>query len=416
MPRTPIALALAAALLAPAAARAGPYDGQPLDTYWGPLLGDGRVVGMGGAFVGVAEGLGGAPVNPASVAQRRGDLDRTWDGGFSFTYFVPPPGEVAHLDSGNDGRPDAGLSGIENLQLGVSGQAGRLGAGILGRAWAVQVIRPGTGEISVSTSEVALSVGWSGLADSLVAGVGLTATAGETWLTTSSGARESLKFAAGAIRLGALWRPRGLPFRVGASFDPGGRARPTQPREGFPVTTPSSFAFPWIASAGASAWIGPNAARYNEPPALALALHPDWGEGPPYQEGARAPVLVSAQLDVIGPTPGAVGIDAAFSAGEAVPSGRRPSLVPRAGAEWEAVQRWMRIRGGSYLEPSRTGTTSPRAHATFGMEGRIPFWPWDLQLALTGDVASRYRNVAMSIGFWSDYGPARPKAIEVPAE
>jgi len=394
-------------VLLPAAAVAAPYAGQPLDAYAGPVLGDSRVLGLGGAFAGVGEGLAGVPSNPAAVAQRSLRLDRTWDVGGSLTWFAPQATDLGKLDLGNDGHPDSGFTGRGNLQLGVSGQAGRLGAGIIGRIWEVEVARPTGDALVLATGEVSVAVGWSGLADSLVVGASVTASQGQMQLVNGKVVHQEIDYLAKSVRAGVLWRPRGQPFRLGASFAPQARARPESDRSAFPATTPELFVFPWTLSLGASAWIGPNALRYDEPPPIALARHPEWGEGPAYQAGARDPVLVSAQLDVVGSVVGAVGIDGALAGGDAVPSGQKASLVPHLGAEWEAWHHWVRIRGGSYLEPSRTGA-SPRAHATFGVEGRIPFWPWDLQLAVTGDVARQYQNVSLSLWFWSEYGPAPP--------
>jgi hypothetical protein len=119
-------------------------------------------------------------------------------------------------------------------------------------------------------------------------------------------------------------------------------------------------------------------------------------------------VLVSAQLDVVGPAPRAVAIESALvGTGEAPSSGRRASLAPRLGAEWEPLPARARVRGGGYLEPSRTGAP-PRPHATFGVEARVPFPVRDLQVGLSGDWAARFENVSLSVGFWSNVAPAPP--------
>jgi hypothetical protein len=39
---------------------------------------------------------------------------------------------------------------------------------------------------------------------------------------------------------------------------------------------------------------------------------------------------------------------------------------------------------------------------------RVPFPLRDLQLGLGGDLAARFQNVSLSLGFWSSLGPARP--------
>lgn len=419
MPATPppgTSASLAAALcclLWPWAAPAQGFEAsQSLDAYTGLATGGGRVVGLGGAFVGVAERLPGASVNPASVAQRRRDLRRGWDLDGAFSGFVLD----AHQDLDNDGGRDAGLAGRTHVELGGGLQRGRLGLGLLVRSWLASGARTAEGGAGIETSDVSLAGGWSGWSDALVLGASATVSSGAVIQYRPDGKEERrLSYTGGALRLGALWRPRGAPVRLGAFWDPGARAH-AEPGEAssFPAATPSGFAFPWTAAVGLSAWLGPNALRYNEPSLRELEEHPELGGGPPFEEGRRAPVLLSLQLDLVGPTRNAVTVASALRAGGAAQrSGARASLVPRAGLEWELVQRWVRTRAGYYLEPSRTGG-SPRSHATFGGEVRIPCWPWDLQLGLTGDLASRYRNAGLSLGFWSALGPVPPPAAAGP--
>jgi hypothetical protein len=394
---------------APAAVRGAPFDGtQSLDTYTGPVIASGRAIGLGGAYVGVAEGLGGVSANPASIAHRGRHLDRTWDLDGVFTWYLPKLGDVARQDLDNDGTPDAALTGRANAQLGASAQAGRLGAGVLARGWVAAAPRPGGGSLEISTQDVSLALGWTGWREALVVGASVTASSGEVAAVLPTGLDEArLRYEAAAIRLGALWGPPGEAWRAGAAFDPGARARARGDRAAFPAPTPSAFAFPWSVSVGVSAWIGPNARRYNEPPPIALALHPEWRDGRDVAPSSRRPVLVAAQVDLVGRAADAVSIQSALVPGaEAIPSGRSANVVLRAGAEWEALADLLRVRGGSYLEPSRTGA-APRLHATFGAEARVPFWPWDLQVGLGGDVATGYQNVSLSLGFWSDLGPWR---------
>ncbi|BDG05412.1 hypothetical protein [Anaeromyxobacter oryzae] len=407
-----LALALAVALLARPRTAAAQFDGtQALDTYGGPTITNGRVVGLAGAYAGVAEGLAGVPSNPAAVAHRRRHLDRPWDLDGVLTWYLPPPGDVAGQDLDNDGRLDGGLAARSSAELGGGLQAGRLGAGILARGWSTTAVHADGRRVQLDTADTWVALGWSGWQDSLVLGAAATTGRGTLTALAATGVVDArLRYSCERLRLGALWRPRGLPFRLGLAYDPGARARPDTDRAAFPVRTPAALVYPWSVSAGASAWLGANARRYNEPPPIALAVHPEWGEGPDWEPAARRPVLVTAQVDVIGPVANAVGLESTLVDGApALASGRRPSLALRAGAEWEILPDWIRVRGGSYVEPSRTGA-APRWHGTFGVEQRIPCWPWDVQLALGGDVASRYRNVALSLGWWSDLGPVRAGA------
>jgi hypothetical protein len=365
-----------------------------------------RVLGLGGAYVGVAEGLEGVGSNPAAIAQRDRLLQRRWSFDYALSWRAPTISELSVQDLDNDGITDGALTSRSAVQLGVSGQLGRVGAGILASASGLSGPRGAVVE-SLTAEDVSLAVGFSGWREEWVAGVSLTAALGEVASTRGGVEEGRIGYSGLRIRVGGLWRPRGEPYRLGVAFDPGARALPSGNQAVLPFPTPTAFLFPWVAAVGGAVWLGPNARRLNEPPPAALELHPEWGEPPPWEHDGRQPVLLSFQAEVVGPTSGAVSLSSAVVEGApAIASGRHASLVLRAGAEWEPWTDWLRIRGGSYLEPSRTGIGS-RLHGTFGMEARVPFWPWDVSLGFAGDVASRYRSVGLSAGWWSDTGPGR---------
>jgi hypothetical protein len=403
--------------LAPAAA-AQTFDGtQGVDTFTGPVISPARITGLGGAFVGVAEGLEGAQANPAAVAQRSRRLDRAWDWDWLLTWYVPDPRDVVRQDLGNDGQVDSSLSGLGNAQLGLSLQLGRLGVGIFGRGWNLAAPRGALGDVEVEKTDASLAFGWAALRDSLVLGASVTAVSGTVSVVPAGAPPDAeptakVEYSGTTLRFGALWRPRGLPWRLGASFHPLASARAKGDRSAVPVTTPARFVFPAELSLGASAWLGPNARRYNEPPPYDVRRHPEWGPEPEWEATERRPVLVSAQVDVAGKSPDSVTVESVLEpSGEAVASGESVSVSVRVGAEWEPLAEWLRVRGGTYLEPSRTGS-SARPHLTFGAEGRIPFFRgYDLKLGLAGDVAERFRNVSLSVGFWSSYAPQPPVSI-----
>ncbi len=401
---------LLALALAPGEARAQPFDGtQAVDAFTGPLIASSRIVGLGGAYVAVAEGLGGAAVNPAAVAQRSGRLAGSWDWDWLLTWYVPDTGQVGRQDLDNDGGRDVGLSGAGNGQIGLSYQRGRYGVAVFGGGWDLAAPRDGVGSVEMEISEGSLAAGGSFRRDTLVLGASVTVVSGVVRVVSAAAAAPvQVEYSGSTVRLGALLRPRGSAWRLGAALRAGAVAKALGDRAAVPVATPAEFVFPWMLSLGAARWIGPNAARTNEPPPFELEQHPEWGPGPEWQETRVRPVLVSVQLDVVGPTPGAVALESALvPSADARASGETASVVLRAGAEWEALPERFRVRGGTYLEPSRTGA-SPRPHGTFGLEVRVPF-PWrDLQLGLSGDVAARFQNVSLSLGFWSSIGPARP--------
>ena len=85
-------------------------------------------------------------------------------------------------------------------------------------------------------------------------------------------------------------------------------------------------------------------------------------------------------------------------------SGTHTSVSVRGGAEYEWVPGRLRVRAGSYWEPGRFDGVSGRLHGTFGIEARVlQFWLFGQRrgrITLTGDVASGYKNLGLSIGFW----------------
>lgn len=121
---------------------------------------------------------------------------------------------------------------------------------------------------------------------------------------------------------------------------------------------------------------------------------------------SRTYLLVSADLLFVGETSEGIGLES-FLSQRRQDSGRNPSLAFRLGAEGEPIPNYLRLRIGSYLEPSRFAGIDPRLHGTVGcdvklfsfdMFGLIAESIWRVSASL--DVAARYRNVGFSIGIW----------------
>jgi hypothetical protein len=91
-------------------------------------------------------------------------------------------------------------------------------------------------------------------------------------------------------------------------------------------------------------------------------------------------------------------------------SGEHDTVSPHIGLESEPIPHWLRLRCGSYLEPSRfdSNRKGARLHATFGFDQKI--FPWDVFGAFPEDTewrvggsldASRsYLGWGVSIGVW----------------
>lgn len=121
----------------------------------------------------------------------------------------------------------------------------------------------------------------------------------------------------------------------------------------------------------------------------------------------RRYLLLSASLHADGDVKSSVGVES-FLQGYVDRSGERVSLTPRLGAETEVVPSWLKLRAGTYLEPTRFRGSSPRTHGTFGFDARLFEWSLfgllheDDKLALGAaiDGARQYLGWAVSVGIW----------------
>jgi hypothetical protein len=394
-------------VLVPVLVVAAPFDGsQGVDAYNGLVVSFGRATAMGGAYAGVAEGLDGAVFNPASVAHRSRSLDRAWDFDVVLNWIIP--GEaLAREDLGNEGHADPSLTDRASVQMGVGLQLGRLGLAFLVRAWSITANGAHGDQLRIQLQDTALSGGWSFWRDQLAVGADLVLVAGmPQWAPRPGDVFQSATYSGLHLRAGALYRPVGQPFRLGLALDPGQSVTRSKGGAELPVTLPRSIDFPWTLSLGASMFLGRNGDLFNELPVVERRDHPEWDPGPDYEAGSWEPVLLSAQLDVAGRTPGAVSpLSYVHQQSQpAMPSGAHVSLEPHLGAEWTAIDRWLVVRGGSYLEPSRTGAGS-RVHGTFGFQVRIPVTWLDLKASFTADLASRFNNYSIGVGLWNDRTP-----------
>jgi hypothetical protein len=126
-----------------------------------------------------------------------------------------------------------------------------------------------------------------------------------------------------------------------------------------------------------------------------------------YQRTPRFYVLISTELVLVGTTGDAASIDE-VGAFDPQRTGESLTLSPRLGIESEVVPRWVRLRGGTYGEPSRRSDAHWRVHGTLGFDLKLFEWTvfglfdegtgWSISAA--GDVAREYLATSFSIGTW----------------
>lgn len=121
---------------------------------------------------------------------------------------------------------------------------------------------------------------------------------------------------------------------------------------------------------------------------------------------SRKYLLVSADVLLIGATDSGIGLDS-YLQQLRQDSGKRTSVSFRLGVEGEPIPDRLRLRVGSYLEPSRFVGVDPRIHVTMGSDLKLFEFDmfglvskFDLRITATLDVAERYRNFGVSVGIW----------------
>lgn len=129
-----------------------------------------------------------------------------------------------------------------------------------------------------------------------------------------------------------------------------------------------------------------------------------------YDNWPRERILLLASVLLSGPTTGAssqsVSLEG-FLDQESETVGRSLTATPRFGLEGEPIHERMTLRAGTYVEPSRYDSGSPRQHFTFGGDVRLfPVDFWGLlpranwKIGLFVDLAPRYVNGGIGIGEW----------------
>ncbi len=128
-----------------------------------------------------------------------------------------------------------------------------------------------------------------------------------------------------------------------------------------------------------------------------------------YVQMQRFHVLLSSSLLISGAVDDAVGVES-FLERRVQRSGEKVSLSPRVAVETELVPHWLKIRVGTYLEPTRFASNSDgaRQHGTAGLD--VKLFPWSVfglfedgsEWRFTGGVdgARDYFGWGLAVGIW----------------
>lgn len=274
-----------------AGAQLGP-DGAPIttndyaiDLFQGPVLASTRVIGLGGAYVAVGDYIEGNNQNPASPAVRTAHaLDATdWDLGFGITF----PSSLGGSDFFNTGKgrtaiPTTAEQSFVALELAGNLQFGGwgLGAAVNTQQYALTRAEARGDRLQSQIVSVNVQLARSFLDGQLFLGVGLRTSALSVVNANAANQAERTLFeSAGAnVELGALWRPAGEAYRLGAAFrgpvESQVNLQATTARVLFPGTPeelylPNSVHLPWQVAVGFAYQFGrPFNPRWYDPNAL----------------------------------------------------------------------------------------------------------------------------------------------------
>jgi hypothetical protein len=466
-----------------------------VDLTEGPVLASTRVIGLGGAYTALADGTEGNTENPVAPAVRnRYSIDHfDYDIGFGLTF----PESIANNDFFNTGQAHTDLGKTSttgfvfldvagNLQfgswgLGLTIDAQRYGLELNG----AQTASLGPGQLDAEFLTGHLLLAKSFATGQLLLGAGLRFTGMDLIANNTSAIDTSsalFSTSGTALEAGALWRPNGMGFRVGAALRSAVNSTaagnssvpvtngnhvigdPTSPNAFF---LPNDVSLPWDASFGLAVQFGPRpfnprwwdpsdllrslrrsvAARANvravrraelvaaakrrggDVDAATRAIDAELATEAAlddleldraekhvrdelkqrYRAMSRFYLLVTTSLDVIGPVDNAVGVQS-FLEQTVNRSGEHVTYSPRLGVETEVVPHWVKLRAGSYIEPSRfdTADAHSRVHGTGGFD--VKLFPWTVfglfddgtewRAGGAVDFAARYFGWSAAIGVW----------------
>lgn len=429
--------AIVASMMWPSWGEAQSLLGQDYDVEVtnGPVLDSGRIVAMSGAYVALSEGIDGAAFNPASYGVRTVN-DTSW---FDFE-----PTASLSFNFGNDlfnrGR-SARDSDLVGLGLGARMLFGDVGVGALERLFVHSTLTP-TGEIvDVVRNDSFFGLALPAFHDGLTIGLGGRALA---LSMAYDDVGDEISYRGVGLEVGAIWGPIDARYRIGGTI----RSPITAVPRGLEAKLansatrwlPKHVISPWELELGTAVQFGTRQMNFELPhrrtrkesshaapraPGDATgvtkatqdagtseenenveAVHdaPTAEADPETTRGKH--LMLVASLVITGPTPNSIGVPGLL---EQTPmrAGRRHTVGFRSGFEAEPWINRLKVRVGTYFEPSRF-SVSYRTHITGGTDLRLFEWdlfglvaPFSFQASANFDLARDYRSLGFTVGFWS---------------
>ncbi len=349
-----------------------------LDLRQGPILGSARQVALGGAYIGVAEGIASLNSNPAGVAFRleRSTTKFDWDWTAGLT-------DLKSKDFDNNGQSPPDYKDHHIRSLGLMGQYGAWGIGVLNNAEILALNGPDGKQNEYVLSVTSLALGRQFFDRELTMGVGLRATT--TKLRTKTFDTTLGNLSGVGWDVGGLWNPERGPFRLGAVYSSSISSIQSLDNTGGSPVTVNGLIIPQQAILPATFGVG-----------VSYTV-----ESAPFWKNHKW--LVASDLLFTAPSENAVGVESVL-AQKMQPVGTHYTTSIRLGSELETLPGRLRLRLGTYYEPSNYEGVPSRTHLTAGFEVRLfhtSIWGEnDWSLTSTVDSARDYLNIFLSLGFW----------------
>ena len=349
-----------------------------LDLRQGPIIGSARQVALGGAYIGVAEGINSLNSNPAGVAFR---LERSttifdWD-------WTVGLNNLKSNDFDNNGQSPPDYKSHRIRSLGLMGQYGPWGIGALNNSEILALDGSSGNQDEYVLSTTSLALGRQFLDRELTMGVGMRATM--TKLQNQPFDATLGKISGTGWDVGGVWNPERGPFRLGAAYSSSiSSDQPLDNTSGSPVTV-NGLIIPQQVILPATLGVG-----------LSYAV-----ESAPFWKDHKW--LLASDLLFTESSENAVGVESVL-AQKMQPVGTHDTTSVRLGSELETLPGRLRLRLGSYYEPSNYEGVPSRTHLTGGFEVRMfhtSLWgEYDWSLTYTVDSARDYLNMFVALGFW----------------